>query len=155
MLCFVRGYQLIVVIVIFWIKTKDKKNQKLWSIINQVSYVTYITVIWLPKQNKEIRYSLLFRNIKCKICFFSYMRFIKMCLIRCVLLLVVDLIMLCNDKGFFLFIKYFYIFSRASHWLKDHNENKTIRLFCVILAILFYLPQILLLTSTLFVYCFF
>ena len=45
--------------------------------------------------------------------------------------------------------KYFYIlFFPASLWLKDHNENKAIRLFCVILAILFFISLILLLTST-------
>ena len=43
-------------------------------------------------------------------------------------------------------------FFPASFWLKDHNENNAIRLFCVILAILFFIFPILLLTSTFFLF---
>ena len=35
---------------------------------------------------------------------------------------------------------------------KDHNENKAVLMFCVFLAILIFISQILLLTSTLFFY---
>ena len=40
-------------------------------------------------------------------------------------------------KNVFLFVKQMFLhpFFSASLWLKDHNENKAIRLFCVILAI--------------------
>ena len=57
-------------------------------------------------------------------------------------------------KIIFLFIKYFYIFFLLHltpfSWLIDHSENKAIRLFCVILSILFFFSLILLLTSTFF-----
>ena len=47
--------------------------------------------------------------------------------------------------------KYFYVFLfPISLWLKDNNENKAIRLLCVILAILFFFSPILLLTSAIF-----
>ena len=47
----------------------------------------------------------------------------------------------------------FYLSFPASLWLKDHNENKAIRLFCFILATLFFVSLILLLTSTFFACC--
>ena len=55
-------------------------------------------------------------------------------------------------KNIFLFVKQIFLhpfFFPASLWLKDHNENKAIHLFCVILAILFSFS--LLLTSTFFI----
>ena len=54
-------------------------------------------------------------------------------------------------KIIFLFIKYFYFLFLASFWLKDRNENKAIRLLCVIFAILFFFSPIVLLISTFFV----
>ena len=47
------------------------------------------------------------------------------------------------------------IFFSASQWLKGHNENKVICLFCVILAILFFFSLILILTSTFFIRSYF
>ena len=49
-------------------------------------------------------------------------------------------------KNIFLFIKQiflnpFFLFP-TSLWLKDHNESKVIHLFCVILAILFFISDI-------------
>ena len=60
-------------------------------------------------------------------------------------------------KNIFLFIKQmflhtFFLFS-ASLWLKHTNGNKAIRLFCVIVAILFFISLILLLISTFFFIC--
>ena len=54
-------------------------------------------------------------------------------------------------KNIFLFIKqtflhHFFLFPAS----KGHNENKAIRLFCVILAVLFSISLIILLTSTFF-----
>ena len=59
-------------------------------------------------------------------------------------------------KNIFLFIKQiflhtFFLFS-ASLWLKHTNGNKAFRLFCVIVAILFFISLILLLISTLFLF---
>ena len=65
-------------------------------------------------------------------------------------------------KNTFLFIKQIFLqlvlffvllFLPASLWLKDHNENKAICLFCVILVILFFFSLILSLISTFFVCC--
>ena len=60
-------------------------------------------------------------------------------------------------KNIFLFVKqiFLHLFFPASLWLKDHNENKAIRLFCVILAIPIFISLILLLTSTFFFICVF
>ena len=63
-------------------------------------------------------------------------------------------------KNIFLFVKQIFLqpficLFPASLWLKDHNENKAICLFCVILAILFFISLILLLTSTFFFICVF
>ena len=57
-------------------------------------------------------------------------------------------------KAFFFLVKqiFLHLFFPASLSLKDHNENKAIRLFCVILSILFFISLILLLTSTFFFY---
>ena len=52
-------------------------------------------------------------------------------------------------KNIFLFIKQIFLhrFFPTSLWLKGHNENKAIRLFCVILAILFFFSLMLLLNQ--------
>ena len=60
-----------------------------------------------------------------------------------------------HKEYFFSLNKYlcitFHTFHPVSLWLKDHNESKLIiRLFCVILAELFFSSLILLLTSTFF-----
>ena len=69
--------------------------------------------------------------------------------------MLVDLIMLWLSWRIYFFSlnKYFYILFflfPASLWLKDHNKNKAIRLFCVILAKLVFISLILLLTSIFF-----
>ena len=56
-------------------------------------------------------------------------------------------------KNIFLFVKQIFLHlfcPPAFFWLMDHNENKAIRLICVILTILFFISLILLLTSTFF-----
>ena len=57
-------------------------------------------------------------------------------------------------KNIFLFVKQIFLhhFFTASLWLKDRNENKAIRLFRVILAILFFISLISILMSIFFLF---
>ena len=106
------------------------KKIKIWILLN----IRWNTTIWMISliQIYEILVDLImFLAIIKNIFLFIKQIFLHLCFFFC----------------FFVFCFFCAFVFSASLWLKDHNENKAIRLFCGILTILFFLSLILQLIS--------